>query len=152
MSRRTVVVLVAVAAATFAYAASAAHTRATSSSLTIYSHATKLSLVDVDGDKAPSPGDQAITTFVDYTRQGGSVLGSGTAVCTLVSRPSLLECTGSDAVPGGRVFEACTIAKSMVCTVTGGTGAYRFMKGEAVAKPLDKEGKNLLVTFSLSGS
>src|SRR4051794_32164952 len=143
------VALTAAAAAPFAYAAAGSHSRTGVSTLTLYSHATKTALVDTDGNKKPSPGDMAITTYVDYDHKGGTVLGSGTAVCVVVSLPSLLECNGSHALPGGRLFESCTSTKTLSCTVTGGTGAYRYVHGEAVAK---QAGKDVFVTFSLDGA
>ena len=156
MSKRTMPIVALAAAlavaAPVAYASVSSQARPAVTSFTLYSHQSKLSLVDVDGNRKPSPGDLAISTYIDYDHQGGQVIGTGTAVCTVVRLSSLLlECTSSDALRDGDLFEACTQTTSLVCTVTGGTGAYRFSHGEALAKA-DRHGKNLLTTFTLTGA
>jgi hypothetical protein len=115
--------------------------------VTVFSKQTSNALVDVDGSKSPTPGDLAVTTWDNFTRQGGAKIGRGTSVCTLVKAPALFSCVGSDILAGGSFMEQCTIVTSVSCAIVGGTGAYAGARGVIAAKPLDANGTKLIVTF-----
>jgi hypothetical protein len=117
------------------------------STVTVFSKQTANSLVDADGSKSPTPGDLAVTTWDNYTGQGGKKIGTGTSVCTLVKAPAMFSCVGSDTLLGGNFMEQCTIVGPVSCAIVGGTGTYAGWHGVIDARPLDAKGTKLVVTF-----
>jgi hypothetical protein len=89
-------------------------------------------LVDADGDGAPSLGDYVV--FHDILLADGAEVGDEGGTCPLVDvEQGLIHCTGTVRLPAGQLtFQGLTTtAPTKHIAITGGTGRYRGVGGEA---------------------
>ena len=104
------------------------------------------------GEPGPSMGDQIVSHDVLLDETGQQVGHDG--VSCIVTDPSgpEAECTATFAVPGGQITTQFLNSPPPVkrAAVTGGTGAYRNARGEAVL--VERGDGTGTVTFHLIGS
>jgi hypothetical protein len=104
------------------------------------------------GEPGPSMGDQIVSHDVLLDETGKPVGHDG--VSCIVTDPSgpEAECTATFAVPGGQVTTQFLNSPppEKHAAVTGGTGAYRNARGEAVL--VERGDDTGTVTFHLIGS
>ena len=89
-------------------------------------------LVDVGQDGAPSLGDYVV--FHDVLLVDGRRVGDEGGTCPLVDvAQGLIHCTGTIRLPGGQIaFQGLTTtAPTKQVAITGGTGRYQGVGGEA---------------------
>jgi hypothetical protein len=89
-------------------------------------------LVDADGDGAPSLGDYPV--FHDILLRDGEEVGDEGGTCPIVDvEQGLVHCTGTIRLPGGQLtFQGLTTsAATKLVAITGGTGRYQGVGGEA---------------------
>lgn len=89
-------------------------------------------LVDVGGDGAPSLGDYVV--FHDVLLADGGQVGDEGGTCPLVDvEQGLIHCTGTIRLQGGQItFQGLTTtAPTKHVAVTGGTGRYQDVSGQA---------------------
>jgi Allene oxide cyclase barrel like domain len=89
-------------------------------------------LVDADGDGAPSLGDYPV--FHDILLRDGEEVGDEGGTCPIVDvEQGLIHCTGTMRLPDGQLtFQGLTTtAPTKQLAITGGTGRYQGMGGEA---------------------
>ncbi len=140
-----VVVCGAVAFTATSFASGAAQSKTTWKTKTIelYGVQTSFTFVDTDGSgplTAPedlTAGDLFITTIDYYDRPGGKKLAHTEGGTCMWLGNSFMSCTDSLVFPDGRVFiqgvhtpESLTGTARAEFAVTGGTGAYRNVRGE----------------------
>lgn len=92
-----------------------------------------LRLVDLppkrSGDRAPSPGDQSITSYRVFDASGTKRLGRADFVCTSLDRRGEHDqCAGTIALSGGQL---ATQGDAGHVAVVGGTGEYAGARGTA---------------------
>ena len=89
-------------------------------------------LVDVDHDDALSLGDYVV--FHDVLLSDGQEVGDEGGTCPIVDvAQGLIHCAGTVRLPGGQItFQGLTTtAPTKQLAVTGGTGRYQGVGGEA---------------------
>jgi hypothetical protein len=104
------------------------------------------------GEPGPSMGDQIVSHDVLLDETGQQVGHDGVSCVLTDPAGAEAECTATFAVPGGQITTQFlnTPPPEKHLAVTGGTGAYRNARGEAV---LVERGDNTgTVTFYLIGS
>jgi hypothetical protein len=153
--RTSLVVTLAVA---FAVAFSAVGVASTSHkpghTLKIFGVVTATTQVDVDGDHTFSVGDQVIGVTKDYDKAGGTQIGRGTFLCTVVDATAGdFDCQGSDVLPGGEIRQAGRALGGdpthFSWAVTGGTGKYMGVGGQIDGSFIDAQLTQANVTFTL---
>jgi hypothetical protein len=107
----------------------------TPSGTTIRLHETITTLAHVDvGPRGLSVGDEAVYRLRIRTLDGQPA-GWNYAVCTVLAPVSLAltHCVGTGVLPNGRIDWAGNLglhARHLQFSITGGTGAYRAVRGE----------------------
>src|SRR5918992_641982 len=89
-------------------------------------------LVAADADGAPSLGDYPV--FHDILLRDGEEVGDEGGTCPIVDvEQGLVHCTGTIRLPGGQLtFQGLTTsAATKHVAITGGTGRYQDVGGEA---------------------
>jgi hypothetical protein len=83
---------------------------------------------------ATSPiGDRLIWSAGIYDRRGNQV-GKDTAECTVITADFLVQCVFSVTLPGGEMtVQGMGQGTDTVFAITGGTGAYKDVRGEVRA-------------------
>lgn len=111
--------------------------------------------VDVDGDGKASDGDTFVIRGDHFTREGGTRIGSGTSVCTVVDNAAgLSDCQGSDTLPAGEIRTAGQLvqgASGFRWAIVGGTGRYRTAHGQLAGTNLNADGSKVEAVYKIIG-
>lgn len=84
------------------------------------------------GDRPPSPGDAAITTYRVFDASGAKRLGRAQVVCTAVDpRGEHQQCSGTIALPDGQIATQGDVDN---VAVVGGSRAYAGARGTATGQ------------------
>jgi hypothetical protein len=110
--------------------------------LRLYEHDTQQALLDL-GDKGDSPGDRFVYSGDLFNRRGGKNIGRFAGECeTVGTGPVHAEsiCSAyinlaAGKITGAGLFSSADIfgGKTVTFPITGGTGAYRNVRGVATA-------------------
>ena len=92
--------------------------------------------LDGSGGETPTIGDQFVFSS-DFFR-GGKKIGFDGGFCTLVRLPALLECVGTNSLPGGQLTAQGLLDYGpdfasegpFELAITGGTGRYKTAHGQ----------------------
>jgi hypothetical protein len=92
--------------------------------------------LDHSGGQSPTIGDQFVFSS-DFFR-GGKKVGFDGGFCTLVRLPALLECVGTNSLPGGQLTAQGLLDYGpdfasegpFKLAITGGTGRYKTAHGQ----------------------
>jgi hypothetical protein len=140
--RRALLPLLAVAAVAVAGTASGASGHGHGHTITLREASATVQPAFVDlGKPGPSPGDQVVVRD-GLLHADGSAAGTLRQACTLIdagANPfvSTYECAASLELPDGTITLAGPLVPAkaeQAAAVTGGTGAYRAARGEALIR------------------
>jgi hypothetical protein len=95
--------------------------------------------VDITHSPQGAPGDEAIFRSVAMNSSGQKI-GSSSVICTIVFGGKL-QCNGIYTLPGGTLTGTALVPQSQTSTapvhvaITGGTGRYDAVRGQATTTP-----------------